>query len=413
MQKTYTLNFTEFGFTPQLMEGIDANGYEAATPIQEQAIPAILSGRDLIACAQTGTGKTATFLLPLTNNIITSEQNHCIKCMVIEPTRELAIQVDQQMQGFSYFTSVSSIPVYGGTTGEAFATERKAFEEGVDMIICTPGRMLAHLKMGYVDLSQLKYLVLDEADRLLDMGFLDDIQKMMQYMPKRCQKLLFSATMPDAIRQLAVRTLNNPVEINIAVSRAADKVKQGAFVVYDQQKSALIAAFLKERHLRSILIFCGTKEKTKSLTRELKKMKLSVDEMHSDIDQQARENVMNRFKARQLNILVATDILSRGIDIEDIDLVINYDVPHDSEDYIHRVGRTARAESEGEAITLIGEKEQRKFAAIEEFLGHSVEKLTVPASLGECPVYNPVKKKKSGGKFHKGSGKRNFGKKKQ
>jgi len=406
------LNFKDFGFTPQLMEGIDANGYEEATPIQELAIPAILSEKDLIACAQTGTGKTAAFLLPITNNIITSAQNHRIKCMIIEPTRELAIQVDQQMQGFSYFTSVSSIAVYGGTTGEAFATERKAFEEGADMIICTPGRMLSHLKMGYVDLSELKFLVLDEADRLLDMGFQDDIQKMMQYMPKLCQKLLFSATMPNAIRQLARNILVNPVEINIATSKPAEKVKQSAFVVYDAQKTALIAALLKEKKLRSIMIFCGTKEKTKQVTRELKKLRLSVDEMHSDIDQQARENVMNRFKARQLNVLVATDILSRGIDIEDIDLIINYDVPHDSEDYIHRVGRTARAESDGEAITLIGEKEHRKFGIIEEFLGHSVEKLKVPEQLGECPEYNPVKKKSSGN-FRKGGNKRSFEKKKQ
>lgn len=406
------MNFTEFGFTSQLLEGIDSIGYEAATPIQEQAIPVILAGRDLIACAQTGTGKTAAFLLPLTNNIITSEQNHRIKCLVIEPTRELAIQVDQQMEGFSYFTNVSSIAVYGGTTGEAFANERKAFEEGVDMVICTPGRMLAHLKMGYVDLTQLKYLVLDEADRLLDMGFYDDIMKMVAFVPATCQKMLFSATMPESIRQLARKILSAPAEINIAVSRAADKVRQGAFVLYDQQKTTLIAALLKERRLRSILIFCGTKEKTKLLTRELKKLRLSVDEMHSDIEQQMREEVMNRFKARQLNILVATDILSRGIDIEDIDLVINYDVPHDAEDYIHRVGRTARAESDGEAITLIGEKEQRKFAVIEEFLGHSIEKLSVPDSLGECPPYNPVKKKKSGGKYRKGGGKRNFDKKK-
>jgi superfamily II DNA/RNA helicase len=403
------LTFHEFGFTAELLEGIDAIGYENATPIQEQAIPAIMTGKDLIASAQTGTGKTAAFLLPITSRIIASPSSNNIKCMVIVPTRELAIQIDQQMQGFSYFTQVSSIPVYGGTAGPVFENERKSLSEGVDMVICTPGRMLAHLKMGYVKLSTLSFLVLDEADRLLDMGFYDDIIKIMTYLPKNCQKMLFSATMPVAIRQLARKALVDPIEINIATSKPAERVKQEAAVVYDSQKTPLIEYILKQKKLQSIMIFCSTKEKTKQLTRELKKLRLSVDEMHSDIDQSAREAVLNRFKARQLNILVATDILSRGIDIEDIDLIINYDVPHDAEDYIHRVGRTARAASEGEAITLVGEKDHRRFGIIEEFIGKTVDKMVIPEQFGDCPSYNPVRKSKNNNKKKWNSGKRNQG----
>lgn len=396
------MTFEEFGFVAALMEGVDSIGYEKATPIQEQAIPFIMQGKDIIASAQTGTGKTAAFLLPVTNNIITNKQNEHIKCLVIVPTRELAIQIDQQMQGFAYFTNVSSIPVYGGTDGSVFANEMKSLTDGVDMVICTPGRMLSHLNMGYVDLSELKYLVLDEADRLLDMGFHDDIVKMMTFLPEHCQKMLFSATMPGAIRQLARKILVNPVEINIASSKPAERVKQEAYIVYDTQKTPLIQLLLGEKKLQSILIFCSTKEKTKLLTRELKRLKLSADEIHSDIEQQARENVLNRFKSRNLNILVATDILSRGIDIEDIDLIINYDVPHDAEDYIHRVGRTARAASEGEAITLIGEKDHRRFAAIETFIGKPIDKVKVPVKLGDCPEYNPVKKNKEKRKWKQG-----------
>jgi ATP-dependent RNA helicase RhlE len=383
------LNFTEFGFDPRLMESIEAIGYESATPVQEQAIPAILNGQDMIASAQTGTGKTAAFLLPIIHRIITTKHDEHIKCLIIVPTRELATQIDQQMQGMAYFTPVSSIAVYGGTDGATFSNEQKALTDGADVVICTPGRMLAHLNMGYVQISGLSYLILDEADRMLDMGFFDDLMKIVSFLPKQRQNLMFSATMPSAIRQLARQILTNPLEINIASSKPAERVRQEAFVVYDTQKTPLVQLLLKDKKLRSILIFCSTKDKTKQLTRELKKLKLSADEIHSDIDQSSRESVLNRFKSRDLNILVATDILSRGIDIEDIDLVINYDVPHDAEDYIHRVGRTARAESEGEAITLIGEKDQRRFLAIEELIGKPVEKITVPEQLGESPVYSP------------------------
>ncbi|NVO18569.1 MAG: DEAD/DEAH box helicase [Bacteroidetes bacterium] len=396
------MNFNEFGFDSRLMESIEAIGYESATPVQEQAIPAILQGKDLIASAQTGTGKTAAFLLPVINKIITTKHDEHIKCLIIVPTRELATQIDQQMQGMSYFTPVSSIAVYGGTDGATFSNEQKALTEGADVVICTPGRMLAHLNMGYVQISGLSYLILDEADRMLDMGFHDDLMKIVSYLPKERQNLLFSATMPSGIRQLARQILTDPFEISIATSKPAERVKQEAYMVYDTQKIPLVELLLQQKKLRSILIFCSTKDKTKQLTRDLKKLKLSADEIHSDIDQSARESVLNRFKSRDLNILVATDILSRGIDIEDIDLVINFDVPHDAEDYIHRVGRTARAASEGEAITLINDKDQRRFHAIEELIGRLVDKIIVPEVLGEAPSYNPnthsKKKRNFGGK---------------
>lgn len=406
------MTFNEFDFDPRVLEGIESLGYQTATPIQEQAIPAILAGRDIIGSAQTGTGKTAAFLLPIIHRIITTKHDEHIKALVIVPTRELAVQIDQQMQGMSYFTPVSSIPVYGGTDGATYSNEQKALTDGADVVICTPGRMLSHLNMGYVNISGLSYLILDEADRMLDMGFHDDIMKIITYLPEKRQNLLFSATMPSAIRQLARKILDNPVEINIATSKPAERVKQEAYMVYDAQKIPLVETILSEKKLRSILIFCSTKEKTKQLARDLKRLKLSADEIHSDIDQDARERVLNRFKSRDLNILVATDILSRGIDIDDIDLVINYDVPHDSEDYIHRVGRTARAEAEGEAITLVNEKDQRRFAAIEELIEKTVEKPPLPASLGDGPAYNPVNKNREKRRWKPGKGKPRTGNKK-
>lgn len=374
-----------------VLEGIHAIGFEKATQIQEQAIPLILEGKDIIASAQTGTGKTAAFLLPVIHKILNTKKDEHIKALVIVPTRELAVQIDQQLEGLSYFTAVSSIAVYGGTDGISFSQEKQALTQGADIIIGTPGRLIAHLNMGYVKVKELDFLILDEADRMLDMGFHDDIMKIISFVSKQRQTLLFSATMPDKIRILARKVLKNPIEINIAISKPAEKVLQIAYVVYDKQKIPLVRHLLKVKRLKSILIFCSTKSNTKELAKELKKSKLSVSEIHSDLDQTSRENVLMNFKSKKLNILVATDILSRGIDIEDIDLVVNYDVPHDGEDYIHRIGRTARAEAEGMAITLINEKEQRKFLTIEELLEKPVLKAKVPEELGEVPEYKPGK----------------------
>jgi ATP-dependent RNA helicase RhlE len=400
------LKFTAFGFDDRLMEGIDASGYEDATPVQEQVIPLVLQGKDIIASAQTGTGKTAAFLLPLINKIITDPLvDHTNTALVIVPTRELAIQIAQHMEGLSYFTSVSSIAVYGGGDGNAFVQEKKALSTGADVVICTPGKMMAHIKMGYVKLDGLKYLILDEADRMLDMGFYDDIMFIINHLPKKRQNLLFSATMPHKIREMARKILHQPAEINISISKPNEKIVQEAFVVYEEQKIPLIKYLLKKKDFAMVLIFCSSKQAVKQLTRDLQRAKINADEIHSDLDQEKREDVLMQFKSRRLPILIATDILSRGIDIDNIDLVINYDVPHDGEDYVHRIGRTARAAAEGTAYTFISPREQRKFLSIEKMLGKEVTKATVPEEFGEAPVYNTTPQRTAGG-----GGNRNFSK---
>ncbi|HNW73742.1 MAG TPA: DEAD/DEAH box helicase [Bacteroidales bacterium] len=386
------MTFHDFGFEARLIEGIEALGYKQATPIQEQAIPVILKEQDLIGAAQTGTGKTAAFLLPVIQQVLSIPHDNRIKALVIVPTRELAMQIDQQMEGLSYFTPVSSIPVYGGTDGASFSREKQALMNGADMVICTPGRMIAHLNMGYVNFGSLRYLILDEADRMLDMGFHEDIMKIISHIPADRQTLMFAATMPVEIRELARKILRDPVEINIAVSKPADNILQLAYSVYETQKIALAEYFLKDLKGRSVLIFCSTKSATKQLTSALKRLRLNAEEIHSDLDQPAREAVLMKFRNKALDILVATDIVSRGIDIDDIDLVLNYDVPNEGEDYIHRIGRTARASSRGAAITLISEKDQRKFAVIEQLLGKPVHKGTLPLFLGTGPVFNPKNK---------------------
>ncbi len=363
-------------------------GFETPTPVQEKAIPAILAGKDVLVSAQTGTGKTAAFLLPVLEKLLTEPHSDGnIHCLIIVPTRELAVQIDQHMDALSYFTHLSSIAVYGGTDGIVFNREMESLSKGTDLVICTPGRMIAHLVMDYVKVSQVRYLILDEADRMLDMGFYSDIMKIISYLPENRQNMMFSATMPREIRLLANKILREPEEINIALAKPAERVLQLAYVVYEKQKIPLLLFLLGNQDLRSILVFCSTKDKAKQLTRELKNKRLSAEEIHSDLDQSSREKVLLDFKNRKLNILVATNVLSRGIDIEDIDMVINMDVPHEGEDYIHRIGRTARAQSEGVAVTLIGEKEQGYFQKIETLLGSTVYKAAVPIHLGKTPSY--------------------------
>jgi len=402
------LNFKEFGLDESLLEGIDASGYENATPVQEQVIPLILAGKDIIASAQTGTGKTAAFLLPIIHKLLASRIEDQVNALVIVPTRELAVQIAQNLEGLSYFTPISSIAVYGGGDGSSFSNEKQALSKGADIVICTPGRMIAHLNMGYVKLKGLHYLVLDEADRMLDMGFYDDIMKIISYLPPKRQNLLFSATMPVKIRDLARKILHEPAEINISISKPPAKIVQNAFIVYEAQKIPLVKWLLKSTDFKSILIFCSKKHNVKQLTMELKRSRFNVKEIHSDLDQQGREDVLLEFKSRRLQILVATDILSRGIDIDNIDLVINYDVPNDGEDYIHRIGRTARAETDGMAYTFISEKEQNKFRIIEELLGSPVNKVAVPEQFGPSPEYNPRKSRRPGGGGGGGGGGRKF-----
>lgn len=389
------MKFSDFNFEPSLQEGLDSMGFETPTPIQEQAIPIILNNKDLIACAQTGTGKTAAFVLPILNKLA-KKDTHSTNTLIIVPTRELALQIDQALQGFSYFTSVSSIAIYGGSDGSVFETERRALTQGANVIIATPGRLMAHLNMGYVKLDDLEHLILDEADRMLDMGFVDDIVKITTYLPKKRQTLMFSATMPPKIRTLATKLLHEPEQVSISISKPAAGVIQGAYLTYDAQKNNLIKSLLhgKEKELSSVIIFLSTKQKVKELDRDLQKAGIKAKAIHSDLEQSEREQVLRDFRSKKTQILVATDILSRGIDIEDISLVINYDVPGDAEDYIHRIGRTARAASTGVALTFINEYDQQKFFQIETLIGAEVKKIPMPEHLGLGPAYTPEVKTK-------------------
>lgn len=390
------MTFKELGLTENLLAGIDSMGYKTATPIQSQVIQPILKGKDIIASAQTGTGKTAAFLLPIVHKIIMEPHDESkINALIIVPTRELAIQIADNMEGLGYFTNVSCIAVYGGGDGNSFTAEKTALTSGVDIVVCTPGRMIAHLNMGYVNLKEVKYLVLDEADRMLDMGFQDELMKIISFLAPTRQNLLFSATMPHKMRELARKLLKDPIEINIAVSKPPEQIVQNAFVVYETQKAPLIKYLLKLKEYTRVIIFCSKKQNVKLLAADLKRSKFKVEEIHSDLMQDQREKVMQDFRNKKLSILVATDILSRGIDIDEIELVINYDVPNDGEDYIHRIGRTARAESQGTAFTFISPSEQRKFAIIETLLEKSVTKSTVPEEFGETPAYDPAAYKSS------------------
>jgi len=406
------LRFDEFNFHSSLAEGIASSGYQTATPVQEQVIPLIMNGKDIIASAQTGTGKTAAFLLPIMNHLTENNHHNKVSAVIIVPTRELAIQIGQVIEGLSYFTNISSIAIYGGNDGQNFVAEKKALQTGADIVVCTPGRLLAHLKMNYVSFDGIQFLVLDEADRMLDMGFQDDINTIISHLPKKRQTLLFSATMPEKIRRLARAILINPAEINIAISKPPEKIIQQAYIVYEPQKLPLVKHLLLTIPHRSAVVFCGKKQDVKQLARDLHFAKLKVAEIHSDLLQSQREEVLQGFTSSRIPIIIATDILSRGIDIDTIDLVINYDVPHDGEDYVHRIGRTARAEADGIAITIVSEKEQRLLAAIEQLICKEIDKPKVPDALGEAPEYKPIVKhyRPNNGpkkKFNKFYGKRN------
>lgn len=409
MNKLVTLlTFHDFKFNKTLLDSLDAMGFETPTPIQEQAIPVVIDNKDLIACAQTGTGKTAAYLLPVMNNIINDGLGK-LSTLIIAPTRELAQQIDQQVEGMAYFTGISSVAVYGGSDGQVFVQQQKAMREGADIVIATPGRLIAMLtSSGSVDMSNIKHLILDEADRMLDMGFHDDINRIINYLPKERQTLLFSATMPPKIRMLANKILNKPEQINIAISKPAEGILQQAYMAYDNQKTALLTALLGQKDFGSTIIFASTKEKVKDLDRELRKSKMSIKAFHSDLEQAEREAIMSEFRNHQVQILIGTDILSRGIDVSGIGLVVNYDVPGDPEDYIHRIGRTARAESTGTAITFINPKDARKFFNIESLIGYEIPKLPLMTELGEAPLYQPELKIK---KEFSNTGKKPFKKK--
>jgi ATP-dependent RNA helicase RhlE len=375
------LKFSEFGFDESLMEGLAAMGFQEATPVQEQSIPVIMEGRDIMACAQTGTGKTAAYLLPVLHKIATDPIKG-VDTLILGPTRELIMQVDQQLEGFSYFTQASAIAVYGGRDGHSMDQEKKALKSGADIVIATPGRFIAHLDLGNIDLSTVRHLILDEADRMLDMGFAPDIMKIVYRLSRERQTLLFSATMPDAIRRFAKELLRNPVEVNIAISKPAENILQVAYEVEDIAKLQLVERLLADKKsLQRVLIFAGTKKNVSELARRLARRGLKAEAIHSDLTQPEREERLLAFRNGSLPIVVATDVLSRGIDVKGIDLVVNFDVPGDPEDYVHRIGRTARAEASGIAITLINRKDRRNFDRIEALTGMKVLRQELPDDL--------------------------------
>ncbi len=404
------MTFEETYLNDNILDALYDMHFEEMTPIQEHCIPEILDGRDIIGVAQTGTGKTAAYLLPILSMLDDGGfPKDAVNCIVMSPTRELAQQIDQAMQGFGYYLDgISSVAVYGGNDGSRFDMETRGLKMGADVIIATPGRLLSHIRMGHLDLSRLSFFVLDEADRMLDMGFSDDILSIAKLLPKEHQTIMFSATMPDKIQQLARTLLTNPVEVKIAVSKPAEKIQQSAYICYEPQKLGIVRHLFKAGDLQRVIIFSGKKEQVQDITRELKHMHINCAPMHSDLSQAERDDVMYRFKTGQVDVLVATDIVARGIDIDDILMVINYDVPHDAEDYVHRIGRTARAQRDGVAITFVSEADMRYFADIERFLEKDIQKNALPEGLGEGPEYKPSAPRKSS----RGRGGRNHGGKK-
>lgn len=382
--------FDETQLNDHVLDALYDMRFDVCTPIQEQCIPPILEGRDLLGVAQTGTGKTAAYLLPILSRLDDGGfPKDAINCVIMSPTRELAQQIDQAMQGFGYYLDgVSSVAVYGGNDGNRYDQELKSFQMGADVVIATPGRLISHISLGSADLSRVSFFVLDEADRMLDMGFSEDIKMIASKLPPTCQTIMFSATMPEKIEELAKTLLKNPVEVKIAVSKPAEKIKQTAYICYETQKIGIIKDLFRKGDLNRVIIFSGKKQKVKAINRTLQQMKINSGEMHSDLEQAERDEILYKFKTGQIDVLVATDIVARGIDIDDIAMVINFDVPHDPEDYVHRIGRTARAERDGVAITFVSDEEIYSFKQIEKFLDREVEKVALPEGLGEAPDYN-------------------------
>lgn len=413
------MTFKQLGLVETLLEALSYMGFEKATPIQEKAIPVIMDGKDVLACAQTGTGKTAAFILPILNKLA-SNQGNGINTLVIAPTRELALQIDQQIQAFAYFVNATSMPIYGGGDGSDFESQKRAIQQGTDIIVATPGKLISHLNMGYVNFDKLDHLILDEADRMLDMGFYDDIMRIVGFLPEKRQTLMFSATMPPKIRKLAKTILKKPEEISLAISKPAEGVLQAAYLAHDHQKAALLKGLIADKpSYSSIIVFASTRKKVSELVRALKGQGYKVEAVSSDLEQKEREAALRRFKSHETRVLVATDVLSRGIDIKDINLVVNYDVPSDAEDYVHRIGRTARADSTGVALTIINEDDMYKFARIESLIDMEVTKIPLPKEYGEGPVWSskPGRKSHRGGRQpfrHKNKGRgRNSGFKKK
>ena len=388
--------FTDFDFEDEILDALDAMRFEECTPIQEQTIQPLLDGRDLIGVAQTGTGKTAAYLLPVLNKLCQGGYpEDAINCVIMAPTRELAQQIDRQLEGFTYFMPISGVAVYGGNDGQRYNQELRGMAKGADIIVATPGRLISHINLGNIDLSKVSFFILDEADRMLDMGFYNDIMTIAKQLPKNRQTMLFSATMPEEIRRLAANILTDPLQITLALAKPADGITQQAYICHEGQKPGIIKDIFKDESSERVILFTSRKTKVKEISLMLKKQGFNVGEMHSDLSQSERDEIMFLYKSRKIDIIVATDILARGIDIDDIRIVINYDVPRDCDDYIHRIGRTARAGTKGRAITFVSEEDQEYFKRIEDFIEQDVPKLEVPAELGEAPAYNPESKKEN------------------
>ena len=391
--------FDELDLNDNVLDALYDMRFDTCTPVQEKCIPEILEGHDVLGVAQTGTGKTAAYLLPVLSKLDDGGYpKDAINCVIMSPTRELAQQIDQAMQGFGYYLQgVSSVAVYGGNDGNRYDQELRSLRMGADVVIATPGRLISHISLGNVDLSKVSFFILDEADRMLDMGFSDDIKTIAAKLPKTCQTIMFSATMPEKIEELAKTLLKNPVEIKLAVSKPAEKIKQEAYVCYETQKMTIIKDIFKAGDLKRVIVFSGSKFKVKQLAASLQQIGVNCGAMHSDLEQAERDDVMFKFKSGQYDVLVATDIVARGIDIDDIEMVINYDVPHDTEDYVHRIGRTARANRDGRAITFVSEEDQYWFQQIEKFLEKVVDKMPLPEGCGEGPEYTKLNKPKKKG----------------
>jgi superfamily II DNA/RNA helicase len=387
------MKFEELNLEESVLEGLFAMNFRETTPIQELAIPPIMAGKDIMGFAQTGTGKTAAYVLPVINALSKGiYPSDAINAVVMAPTRELAQQIDKQIEGFTYYIPVSAVAVYGGTDGIIYAQQERGLQMGADIVVATPGRLISHINMGSVDLSRTSFFILDEADRMLDMGFFDDIMQIYKLLSPTCQVIMFSATMPPKIKELAKVILKNPEEVNVAIARPPESIIQSAYICHEDQKLPLLIDLFKRSNPQRVIIFSSKKTKVKTLASYLKRAGFNVKDMHSDLDQPTRDTVMRDFKNRHIDILVATDVVARGIDITDISLIVNFDIPNDSEDYVHRIGRTARGtDGEGLAITFVGVKEQQKFKEIEDFLGREIYKIPIDASFGKAPLYKPEK----------------------
>ncbi len=403
--------FDELPLADEVLDALWDMHFDECTPVQEHTIPVILEGKDVISCAQTGTGKTAAFILPLLTNLLYDNHDpNKLNAIIMAPTRELAQQIDQQMEGFGFYVPLSSVAIYGGNDGQAWGTQSTGLQRGADIVIATPGRLLSLMNIYDIDFSGVKYFILDEADRMLDMGFYDDIMAIVNKLPKERQTIMFSATMPTNIRKMAKAIMQNPKEVQIAISRPPETILQQAIDIYEPQKTEYLKLLFKERQMKKVIVFVGKKQRVKDLARTLRAIHIDARAMHADLEQKERDEVMLDFRNGKVDVLVATDIVSRGIDVDDIPLVVNYDVPRDAEDYVHRIGRTARAENKGEAITLVSPEDKLFFNKIERFLQRSIERIPVPSCLGAAPDssvcslavddHKPSSKHRKGGKPH-------------